>query len=230
MIKHQQEELLVAPGLGNPFIQRIVAGAPGEQHIKPGPQAVTLHYGWCRSIGDQLTIEGPVLRPESGQQVAMNRHNRGQFGIMAGIVDPAECVGVGQQVIDGCIITQQAPHDRHARLRVIGCNRQGVPDLLALLGIEDHPGTIQLVSQLRGAQVGVPWECGTQLGEQGPADAASFQPSQGVGIQPEARFLAPQHRQHILAGAARTGLIDRKEGIAEHMGAIVPLPIAIPAS
>ena len=46
-------------------------------------------------------------------------------------------------------------------------------------------------------------------------------PGEGIGIQPEDRFLAPQHRQHILAGAAWTSLLDRKEWIAEPMAGFV---------
>ncbi len=224
MVEHQQQQFAVGPGFRHPFRERQVARAPAEQLVEPGPQPGAFRFGWRRPIGNQLAIEGPVVRPEGGQHVAMDRDDGGQFGIMASIVDPAERVFVGQQVIDGRVVAQQASHDRHGRLGVIGRNRQGIPDLLALLGTERHPGTVQMAGQIRGAQIGVPGQRGTQLSEQRPANAGSIQPSQGVGIQAEEGFLAPQHRQHILARAARTGLIDREEGIAEHMAGFI-LPV-----
>lgn len=110
-----------------------------EQRVEAGLQTVAFWCGWCHPIGDQ--------------QVAMGRDDWGQFGIMARIVKPAQRVFVGQQLRDGRLIAQQAPDDRHGRLRVIGRNRQGVPGLLALQLAEARLGVVQLADQIGGQSV-----------------------------------------------------------------------------
>jgi len=75
---------------------------------------------------------------------------------MAPIMHPAQHVFVGQQMVHARIITQQLAHNRHASLRVIGCNPQRIPNLLVLLVAQHHPSHQQAFGQVGITQILVP--------------------------------------------------------------------------
>ncbi len=124
----------------------------------------------------------PVVAPERGQQRLVVWHDWSELGVVAPIVNPAQRVRIGDQVVDRRVITQQLAHDWDRGLRVIGGNRQRVPDLLALLGAQDNPGFLQHLCEVAGAELAIPGQYLTQPLLERLAECRGCEPRQRISV------------------------------------------------
>ncbi len=152
MVEHREQVARMRQRLGDALVQGPVAGDGTEQVVEPRPHPRGLRGGRLAAVGQQGGIEGPVQRAEDGPQLLVLPGQRDQAFVVAGIVDSAQGMLLGNPHKLAGLIAEQYLQDRHLSLVVIGGNGQGIEDPAPRLRAQVPEVRVEQVPHLDGGQ------------------------------------------------------------------------------